>query len=263
MPPSQTPPSATLDWIGHSTVLIDTGEQRILTDPLLTNRVGHLRRRAGTVRDDHADVDLAIVSHAHMDHLHVPSLRRLAPRAELVVPVGTERVAARSGRRPASTVGVDDSLDFGPTTIEVIEAVHKHGRGPHSRVSADPVGYVIDTGDIRIYFAGDTDLFDGMEDLDAIDVAVLPIWGWGSTIGVGHLDPARAAQATAMIDPRLVVPIHWGTFSPENGRKRTPHWIDQPLRRFADELDAAGLGDRLLALEPGGTARIEPAPTDS
>lgn len=254
--------STTLTWVGHSSVLIDTGRQRILTDPLLTNRIAHLRRRAGTITADHGDIDLAVVSHAHMDHLHLPSLRRLDPRAELVVPAGTERLARRSGRTVRDAVEVGDRLDFGATTVEVTEAVHNHGRGPHSRVRAQPVGFIVDTGGARIYFAGDTDLFDGMADLGPVDVALLPIWGWGASIGVGHLDPARAARAASMIDARLVVPIHWGTLAPEDGRRGAPRWLDRPVTQFADELDALGLGDRLLALEPGDTARIEPAPTE-
>jgi L-ascorbate metabolism protein UlaG (beta-lactamase superfamily) len=254
--------STTLTWVGHSSVIIDAGGRRIVTDPLLTDRVAHLRRRVGAVTSDHGDVDLAVVSHAHMDHLHLPSLRRLAPRAELVVPAGTERLARRSGRPLRAGVVAGDRLEVGPTTVEVTDAVHGHGRGPHSRVRASPVGFIIETAGLRVYFAGDTDLFDGMADLGPVDVALLPIWGWGATIGTGHLDPARAARSAAMLDARHVVPIHWGTFSPENGRRRPPSWIDQPLRRFADELDAVGLGDRLLALEPGGSTRIEPAPGD-
>lgn len=254
--------STTLTWVGHSSVLIDTGRQRILTDPLLTNRIAHLRRRAGTVTADHGDIDLAVVSHAHMDHLHLPSLRRLDPRAETVVPAGTEKLARRSRLAVRSAVAVGDRLEIDSTVIEVTEAVHKHGRGPHSRVRARPVGFVIATAGLRIYFAGDTDIFDAMAELGPVDVALVPIWGWGPTIGVGHLDPARAARATAMIDPRFVVPIHWGTFSPENGRRRVPTWLDRPSTEFAHELDALGLGDRLLALEPGDSTRIRPATED-
>ncbi|MFN3216801.1 MAG: MBL fold metallo-hydrolase [Acidimicrobiales bacterium] len=252
--------STTLTWVGHSSVLIDTGRERILTDPLLTDRVAHLRRRAGNITDDHGDVDFAVISHAHMDHLHLPSLRRLSPRAELVVPTGTGKLAQRSRRTVRADVRVGDRVDVGATTIEVTEAVHKHGRGPHSRVRAQPVGFVMDTDATRVYFAGDTDLFDAMADLGPIDVALVPIWGWGASIGVGHLDPARAARATALIAPRFVVPIHWGTFAPEDARRGAPGWLDRPLARFADELDAVGLGDRLLALEPGGSARVGSAP---
>ena len=66
-----------------------------------------------------------------------------------------------------------------------------------------------------MFFAGDTDLFDAMEGLvPDLDVALLPIWGWGPLIGPGHLDPSRAAEAVARLRPRVAVPIHWGTLRP-------------------------------------------------
>ena len=103
-----------------------------------------------------------------------------------------------------------------------------------------------------MYFAGDTDLFDGMADAQSIDVALLPIAGWGPSLGTGHLDPDRAARATELIRPRLVVPIHWGTYSPIScavGRRR-----GCTLRpsSFASAMADAGHGDRLRLLEPGG-----------
>jgi L-ascorbate metabolism protein UlaG (beta-lactamase superfamily) len=76
------------------------------------------------------------------------------------------------------------------------------------------VGFLIDDGGTRVYFAGDTDVFDGMADLaPGLTVALLPVWGWGPKVGPGHLDPERAAQATALLQPRLAVPIHWGTYA--------------------------------------------------
>ena len=66
-----------------------------------------------------------------------------------------------------------------------------------------------------VYFPGDTDLFPAMDELaGTLDVALLPVWGWGPTIGEGHMDPERAAQAAALLRPRLAIPIHWGTFYP-------------------------------------------------
>ena len=66
-------------------------------------------------------------------------------------------------------------IESGPVTVEVVRAAHKHGRGPHSRVSAEPVGFVVAGSGRRVYFPGDTDLFDEMADLGDIDVALLPI----------------------------------------------------------------------------------------
>ena len=80
-------------------------------------------------------------------------------------------------------------------------------------VEAEPIGFIAE-GSQGLYFAGDTDLFAAMSELAGrVDVALLPIAGWGPTLGPGHLDPARAVQAAALIAARLVVPIHWGTFA--------------------------------------------------
>ena len=127
--------------------------------------------------------------------------------------------------------------------------MHSRRRGPHSRVAADPVGYVLRAADAAVYVAGDTDLFDEMGTWAPIDVALLPIWGWGSTLGDGHLDPRTAAAAAALIDPQVVVPVHWGTYSPIGVRR--PAWLDVPAARFRVELDALGDVERLRLLAPG------------
>lgn len=231
--------------------MIDGAGHRILTDPLLTKRVAHLRRRRGATAADAADVDTVLLSHAHMDHLHLPSLRKVRPGARVVAPRGTGTLVRKAGFTDVHEVVPGDVVDVGPASIEVTTAVHGSGRGPHSRVHAEPVGFVIELAGRRVYYAGDTDLFAGMSELHDIDVALLPIWGWGPTIGAGHLDPSRAAEATGLIEPRTVVPIHWGTFAPEDGRRRLPSWLHDPADRFADALALADHAQRLAVLDPG------------
>src|SRR5262249_53528323 len=66
-----------------------------------------------------------------------------------------------------------------------------------------------------VYFAGDTDVFDGMDGLvDELDVALLPVGGWGPRLPAGHMDPVGAARALVLLRPRIAVPIHWGTLRP-------------------------------------------------
>ena len=237
--------------MGHSTMLLDFGLYRVITDPLLTRRVAHLRRRRPLPSPDVYDVDLVLLSHAHMDHLHLPSLRRLKAGAQVIAPRGAGRLLGREDFDDVVEVGEGDQLVSGPLTVEVVPAAHKSGRGPHSSVEADPVGFVLDTGVNRVYFAGDTDLFAEMADLGTIDVALIPIWGWGPNIGSGHLDPVRAVQAIRLIQPRVVIPMHWGTYAPEDGRRRLPPWFDQAIGRFVTELESAGEGHRLGLLQPG------------
>ena len=141
--------------------------------------------------------------------------------------------------------------EIGAVTVETVRAVHDRRRGPHTRVAADPVGYVLRARDVAIYAAGDTDLFDEMGTWDPIDVALVPIWGWGSTLGDGHLDPRTRRHATSLIDPAVVVPVHWGTYSPIGLRR--PAWLEVPAARFRAELDALGEAGALRLLTPGGS----------
>jgi L-ascorbate metabolism protein UlaG (beta-lactamase superfamily) len=242
-----------VQWVGHATALLEIGGQRILTDPLLTRRVAHLRRRRPLPTPDIADVDTILLSHAHLDHLHLPSLRKVHPNTKFVTPLGTGRLLRRAGFHDVTEVRIGDRVHLhGPLlTAEVVPAVHHHGRGPHSRIRATPVGYVVSGDGRRVYFPGDTDLFDEMAQLTDIDVALLPIWGWGSSLGSGHLDPARAAAATDLIRPGIVVPIHWGTYAPEDGRRQPPTWFDHAPNQFETALVDTGLSPRLHRLHPG------------
>ena len=127
-------------------------------------------------------------------------------------------IVAPRGSRPllrrfsdVREVEVGEDVRFGDVVVTATPAVHTSRRV--TLRSTESVGYVV-AGSRRIYFAGDTDLFDGMADLaGSLDVALIPVAGWGSKVGVGHLDPERAARALQLLKPRLAVPIHWGTLS--------------------------------------------------
>ncbi len=241
-----------ITWVGHASVLLDVAGSRILTDPLLTRRVAHLRRRRELPPADTTNVDAVLLSHVHLDHLHLPSLRQIRRDARILAPIGSGRLICRAGFTDVTEVRVGDRTMVNDVEIEVVPAAHKHGRGPHSRVSAPPVGYVVSGEGQRVYFPGDTDLFDEMAHLGPIDVALLPIWGWGSTLGTGHLDPVRAATATGVIRPGIVVPIHWGTYAPEDGRRSLRPWFESPPTQFETALRDLDLHDRLHIVEPGG-----------
>ena len=142
-----------------------------------------------------------------------------------------------------------DELRIGAVTVCATPAEH---RGHRLLLrSAPSLGFVV-SGSRRIYFAGDTGLFGGMSALaGALDVALLPVAGWGSKVGEGHLDPVGAAQALRLLKPRVAVPIHWGTFSPLNRSTST----DPPeaFRRHAAEV-APEVEVRIL--EPGAALTL-------
>ena len=245
-------PQVQLTWVGHSTVLVELGGVRLLTDPVLTDRVAHLRRHSAVAPDVADAVDAVLISHVHLDHLHLPSLRQLPRATPVIVPEGAGDLVARGGFSDVRETRAGQSVTISGVDIDTVRAVHKDRRGPHSRVRAAAVGYVVRWSGVAVYFAGDTDLFAEMSDLAPVDVALLPIWGWGSTLGEGHLDPGRAAEAVRILDAGLVVPIHWGTFSPAVLGRRPPAWFNEPIEQFRAELDRAGLLDRVRVLAPGG-----------
>src|SRR5438034_1943012 len=203
-----------LRYLGHSTVLIEMGGVSILTDPLLVDRLGLLHRHTETVAHliDDADIDVVLISHAHHDHLHLPSLRRLRGRPRVVVPKGVGQLLSRSGRDVVE-VTAGERFDIGSVVFQARRAEHDGRRGPFGP-AAEALGYRI-AGSSRVYFAGDTDLCPEMDGLaGAVDVALLPVWGWGPRLGMGHLDPRRAAEAVLRIRPRSAGPTYCGTFYP-------------------------------------------------
>lgn len=196
--------------MGHATTLLEVDGVRLLTDPLLRRRVAHLLR--ATAVPAVADPGGVLISHGHLDHLDRASLRRLSRDAMIVVPRGLRRAVAGLGFREVQELDEGDEVTIGSVAVRATHAEHG-GRSTPGR-PAGALGYAV-LGSVRIFFAGDTDLFDGMDGLvPELDVALLPIWGWGPWIGPGHLDPERAAEAVALLRPRLAVPIHWGTLRP-------------------------------------------------
>jgi L-ascorbate metabolism protein UlaG (beta-lactamase superfamily) len=188
------------------------------------------------------NIDAALVSHVHFDHFDRPSLRLLGTGVTVVVPVGSRGLVR--GFTDVHEVDVDDEVRVGEVTISATPAVHRSAR--LLRRSGPSLGFLV-SGSRSIYFAGDTDLFDGMSELaTSLDVALIPVAGWGAKVGPGHLDPLRAAQAVRMLRPRLAVPIHWGTLSPLH--RSTSADPPEAFRRHAAEL-APEVEVRIL--EPG------------
>ena len=240
-------------YVGHATTLVELDGTRLLTDPVLGSRIAHIRRRVPPPDEAHLDgLDGILISHAHHDHLDVASLRRVAVGRRLVVPRGVGRVLSRRRIPATDEVEAGDALRIGAVDVQVVHAEHDGRRWPKG-ARYPSVGYVMEGGGSRVYFAGDTDLFDGMRDLRDIDVALLPICGWGVRVGPGHLDPVRAAEAAARIGPRIAVPIHWGTLaSPAYANTD----LAEPARRFVALVADAAPQVEVVVVEPGGRLEL-------
>ena len=245
-------PGAELEvaWLGHATNDIRLGGVRVLTDPVFRDSVAHLRRHSDPATLDPGPVDAVLVSHLHHDHLDLPSLRRLPRGTPLVVPRGTAKLVARSAPGDVVEMVPGDDIDIGGMRVTAVEADHGPGRTGR-RVSGRPLGFVMEKDGRVVYFPGDTDLHEMMADLPAPDVALLPIWGWGRSLGPGHLDPERAAQAAALLRAGLVLPIHWGTFAPVGLRSSAPAWLHQPADRFREAMERHAPDTKLTVVAPG------------
>jgi len=227
--------SLTVDFIGHSSLAIELDGVRLLTDPVTRGRVGPLRRVEPVPgRDRLRDIDAVLISHLHWDHLDVPSLRDLGRGTVMFVPIGAGAWMRAAGFTDVREMAVGESAIVGGVVVRAVPAVHSGFRPPLGP-TAPPLGFVVH-GSRSIYFAGDTDLFDGMGELgEPIDLALLPVWGWGPTLGRGlHLDPLRAAQALRLIRPRAAVPIHWGTYWPHALGRVFPERLVEPPAAFVE-----------------------------
>jgi L-ascorbate metabolism protein UlaG (beta-lactamase superfamily) len=248
-----------ITWWGHATCTVELGGLRVLTDPVLTDRIAHLARVVPSVDvAGAAEADVVVVSHLHSDHLHLPSLKRLRGDVRIVAPTGAAGVLRRTLPTLAARieeVGPGDKLSVKGVEIRAVTAAHDGRRLPGSRHRGPALGFVLDDGARRAWFAGDTGLFDAMSDIGPVDVALVPVGGWGPTLGPEHLDPRQAAEAVRRVGARDAVPIHYGTLWPIGLRAAAPAMFAQkclaPGRVFAAALDEDGSNARAHVLAPG------------
>jgi L-ascorbate metabolism protein UlaG (beta-lactamase superfamily) len=250
--PADRPVGNRLVFLGHSTVLVEMAGTRLLTDPVLGHVLRSLRRRAEAVPAAHlADVDAIFISHGHFDHLDLPSLRAIPGRPQVIVPAGLGHVLQRADLGPVHEVRVGDRLRIGRVDLEIVPAAHGGRRSPWA--AADAIGCLVSAGS-TVYFAGDTDLFPAMKTMAGrVDVALLPVGGWGPRLGRGHLDPRRAAEAAALIQPTIAVPIHWGTLSPVWLHRLFGRRFDAPGPAFAEAAARYAPAVRVCVLAPGAS----------
>jgi L-ascorbate metabolism protein UlaG (beta-lactamase superfamily) len=240
--------------LGHATVLLDVDNARVLTDPVLGDRVGPLTRIAPGPRHDLGRLDAVVLSHLHADHADVWSLRRVASAVPVIAPAGAGGWLRGRGLAEVREVRAGAETRIGSLRVRATPALHD-GRRWRYGPSAQAVGYVIG-GSRSAYFAGDTDLFEGIEELrGAVDAALLPVSGWGRTLPRGHLDPERAARAAALIAPRVAIPIHWGTFALPR-LLRGAGEADAPAREFAALCRRTAPDVEVRVLAPGGSTVV-------
>ncbi len=276
-------------FLGHATVLIELEGVRLLTDPVLRGRVAHLRRQVPPVDESVlGDLDAVLISHPHHDHLDLPSLRRLGTDTPLIVPAGAGAWLRKRGFSKVTELSVGETTKVGevvpgtgqaagtavvkssagspakaaavephavnPTglaalTVAAVHAEHD-GRRPGGP-RAEALGYLV-SGRPTVYFAGDTALYEEMSSIaPALDVALVPVAGWGPKLGPGHMDPLDAARAVSLLQPRLAIPVHWGTLSPIGLANRHKERLGEPPRLFAEHVARLAPAVEVRILTPG------------
>lgn len=240
-------------WWGHSVASIELSGTHLVTDPLLRRWVGPLRWYGPLPpAPDLRGADAVLISHLHRDHLDLPSLATFDAHTTIVVPRGAGALVTGAVHGPVIEVAAGDTLTVGAVTVQVVPSQHPRSRDALRRKQqAQPVGYVM-SGDRSVYFAGDTERFEAMQDLPVgIDLALIPVGGWGLTHGPGHMNATEASEALRVIKPRLAVPIHWGILRVPLLWRTRPHLYTGPGPRLVDA--ARSLPDTAVILADPGT----------
>jgi L-ascorbate metabolism protein UlaG (beta-lactamase superfamily) len=247
-------------FIGHASFFIQIGGQNVLIDPNFARWLFVLKRlrRPGVRVRDLPPIDVVLVTHAHFDHLHRPSLRAIV-----------QQTIRRRGNAP--TVVVPDQVfdlvsDLGFENVvelkwwnnyrhRALTITHVPSRHWGARVISDSHrgygGFVLRDSCHSVYHAGDTAYFGGFREIGqrlSPQLALLPIGAYNPpSFRNVHANPADATQAFLDLNARWMVPMHYGTF------KLSHEPMDEPLQLLEEEAKAAGVEDRVVVLEEGVT----------
>jgi L-ascorbate metabolism protein UlaG (beta-lactamase superfamily) len=212
---SASRPSGTrVTFLGHASTVIEMDGARLVTDPVLRRLVGPLYRRVPQpLTGPLVDPDAILISHLHLDHYDPRSLRLFRRDTPILAPVGAGLSLRWRGFKDIHEVAPGDRLRVGPLEVVATDAKHRGTRHPLA-ARTPSLGYVV-SGSRSVYFAGDTAFFSGIADVwpERLDLALLPIAGIGPLMPeFKHMSPRHAVKAMELLRPRLVVPIHWGTY---------------------------------------------------
>ena len=246
-----------LTWLGHATVLLETARP---ADPDRPDAAGRDRPRpsprADLIEIDLPAVDAVLISHLHHDHLDLPSMRLLRPETS---GSSSRREPARCCDRTGSTTSRSWTSAARrpwarrrsrPSRPDTADGGSRSGRP--GRRSGSGSG-----GEHEIYFAGDTNVFPEMAELAGdLDLALIPVGGWGPTLRGGHMDPTRAAEALTLLRPRIAVAIHWGTLWPIGMSRVRRDRFEEPARRFIAEAARVAPSVSVPLLDPGDQLEI-------
>jgi L-ascorbate metabolism protein UlaG (beta-lactamase superfamily) len=221
-------------WLGHSTVLLKVNGFTILTDPVFSLRVGlNLGpftlgiKRLIDVALDQAElppIDLVLLSHAHMDHFDVPSLRRLeSERTHVLTAQRTDDLLRPKRYAKVQELRWNECARVGPATVKAFQVAH-WGARMRSDVYRGYNGYILEFGKHQVLFAGDTAhtlQFKQLKSSRPIDLAIMPIGAYDPWIHV-HCNPEQALAMANDAGAESILPVHHQTFQLGREGRREP-----------------------------------------
>jgi L-ascorbate metabolism protein UlaG (beta-lactamase superfamily) len=247
-------------FIGHASFFVQIGGRSVLIDPNFARWLFVLKRlrRPGLRVRDLPSIDLVLVTHAHFDHLHRPSLRAIVQNnlrtsgtaPAIIVPTHVSDLVADLGFSEII------ELDWWKTSHDgELSVTHVPSRHWGARILKDSHrgygGYVLQAGKHSVYHAGDTAYFAGFREIGrrlSPELALLPIGAYNPPqFRNVHANPADATRAFLDLNARWMVPMHYGSF-------RLSHEpMDEPLQLLDEEARSAGIEDRVFVLQEGIT----------
>ena len=252
------PHQLALTFIGHSTFFAQIGGTNVLIDPIFARWLFVLKRlrQPGLRIRDLPAIDVVLISHAHFDHLHRPSLRAIvrnnrrkrAPAPVIIVPRNVADLVSDLGFRNIVEMDWWQEHNEGELTTK-----HTPARHWGARIIRDMHrgfgGYALRSGEQSFYHSGDTAYFNGFHEIGqrlAPGIALLPIGAYHpASFRNVHTNPADAVRAFVELGAEWMIPMHYGTF-------RLSHEpMDEPLQFLDREARSHGVRDRVLVLEEG------------
>lgn len=247
-------------FIGHASFFLQLGGQNVVIDPNFARWLFVLKRlrKPGVRLTDLPPIDLVLVTHAHFDHLHRPSLRAIARQAcrrkgrppIIVVPHSVFDLVADLGFEDVVELDWWNSFRHDGLTVTHVPARHWGARVLRDRYRGYG-GYVLRSGKHSVYHAGDTAYFSGFREIGqrlAPELALLPIGAYNPpSFRNVHTSPSDATRAFLDLNSRWMVPMHYGTF------RLSQEPLDEPLQLLEREARSAGIENRVLVMEEGVT----------
>jgi len=242
-------------WIGHATFLIQFGDHAVIFDPNWANWHGPVKRQCepGLELRNLPDLDLVLVSHAHFDHLHKPSLRVIQAENGIVVPKGSGSLVRRLGFARVQEMAVWEEAEIGGMRV-VHTPSHHWGARYGADTNRDYGGFLVGSGHRKVFHAGDSAYFEGFKEIgrrEEICIAILPIGAYEAPSGRDvHMNPEEALQAFEDLGAEFMLPMHYGTFPLGNEHP------DEPIERLLAEAERRGIAERVIVPSAGEGVEI-------